>query len=169
MPGRSASSTENSADLAVLRTDAKIPPRARSIAILEHDVLMLISPGDKKIKSLAELKKKKVALLTSGNNLAFVRNVLDIAEGADASSRLQLAPPNSTLDKLFAAGGYGAVIAVDHASAIVKDKNFEQTRQARAVHRERHRRGEGLEPAPSRNSGGNARHRATVLDAADSR
>jgi TRAP-type uncharacterized transport system substrate-binding protein len=115
------------ADLAVLRTDAKIPPRARSIAILEHDVLLLISPGDKKIKSLAELKKKKVALLTSGNNLAFVRNVLDIAEGADASSRLQLAPPNSTLDKLFAAGGYGAVIAVDHASAIVKDKNFEQT------------------------------------------
>jgi TRAP-type uncharacterized transport system substrate-binding protein len=114
------------ADLAVLRTDAKIPPRARSIAILEHDVLMLISPGDKKIKSLAELKKKKVALMTSGNNLAFVRNVLDIAEGTDAASRLQLAPPNATLDKLFSSGGYGAVIAVDHASAIVKDKNFEQ-------------------------------------------
>jgi TRAP-type uncharacterized transport system substrate-binding protein len=114
------------ADLVVLRTDAKIPPRARAIAILEHDVLMLISPGDKKIKSLAELKKKKVALLTSGNNLAFVRNVLDIAEGSDAASRLQLAPPNSTLDKLFASGGYGAVIAVDHASAIVKDKSFEQ-------------------------------------------
>src|ERR1700756_5878584 len=37
------------ADLAVLRTDAKIPPRARSIAILEHDVLMLISPRDQKI------------------------------------------------------------------------------------------------------------------------
>ena len=115
------------ADLAVLRTDAKIPPRARSIAILEHDVLMLISPGDKKIKSLAELKKKKVAVLASGGNLAFVRNVLDIAEGSDAASRLQLAPPNTTLDKLFASGGYGAVIAVDHASAIVKDKNFEQS------------------------------------------
>lgn len=114
------------ADLAVLRTDAKIPPRARSIAILEHDVLMLISPGDKKIKSLAELKKKKVAVMTSGNNLAFVRNVLDIAEGTDATSRLQLAPSNATLDKLFGSGGYGAVIAVDHASAIVKDKNFEQ-------------------------------------------
>jgi hypothetical protein len=87
---------------------------------------MLISPGDKKIKSLAELKKKKVAVLASGNNLAFVRNVLDIAEGSDATSRLQLAPANATLDKLFASGGYGAVIAVDHASAIVKDKNFEQ-------------------------------------------
>src|SRR5450755_3179149 len=45
------------ADLAVLRTDAKIPPRARALAILEHDVLLLISPGGKKIKSLAELKK----------------------------------------------------------------------------------------------------------------
>jgi TRAP-type uncharacterized transport system substrate-binding protein len=115
------------AHLAVLRTDAKIPSRARSIAILEHDVLMLISPGDKKIKSLAELKKKKIAVLTSGNgNIAFVRSVLDIPDGADANSRLQPAPPNSTLDKLLASGGYGAVIAVDHASAIVKDKSFEQ-------------------------------------------
>src|ERR1700743_2243309 len=73
------------ADLAVLRTDAKIPPRARSIAILEHDVLMLISPGDKKIKTLAELKKKKIALLTSSiSNLAFVRNVLDMPDAGTA-------------------------------------------------------------------------------------
>ncbi len=116
------------ADLAVLRTDAKIPPRARTIAILERDVLMLISPGDKKIKSLAELKKKKIALLTSGNaNVAFIRNVLEIPDGSDAASRLQLAPPNSTLEKLFSSGGYGAVIAVDHASAIVKDKSFEKS------------------------------------------
>jgi TRAP-type uncharacterized transport system substrate-binding protein len=116
------------AELAVLRTDAKIPPRARSIAILEHDVLMLLSPGDKKIKSLAELKKKKIAMLTSGNaNLAFIRSVLEIPEGSDAASRLQLAPPNSTLEKLFAPGAYGAVIVVDHASAIVKDKSFEQS------------------------------------------
>jgi TRAP-type uncharacterized transport system substrate-binding protein len=116
-----------SADLAVLRTDARIPPRARSIAILEHDVVMLISPGDKKIKSLAELKKKKIALVTSGNsNVAFVRNVLEMPDGSDAGSRLQLAPPNSALDKLLATGGYGAVIVLDHASAIVKDKSFEQ-------------------------------------------
>jgi TRAP-type uncharacterized transport system substrate-binding protein len=115
------------ADLAVLRTDTRIPPRARSIAILEHDVLMLISPGEKKIKSLAELKKKKIALLTSfSNNLAFARHVLEIPDGSDANSRLQLAPANSTLDKLFSSG-YGAVIAIDHASAIVNDKNFEQS------------------------------------------
>ena len=45
------------ANLAILRTDARIPPRARSIAILEHDLFLLISPNGKKIKSIAELKK----------------------------------------------------------------------------------------------------------------
>ena len=115
-------------DLAVLRTDTKIPPRARALAILEHDLLLLISPGEKKIKSLAELKKKKIAVMTSGNaNVAFIRSLLEIPEGSEASSRLQFAPPNSTLDKLFSSGGYGAVIAVGHASAIVKDKSFEQS------------------------------------------
>src|SRR3979411_1478663 len=47
------------ADLAVLRTDAKVPSRARALAILEHDVLLLLSPGKQKIKSLADLKQKK--------------------------------------------------------------------------------------------------------------
>jgi TRAP-type uncharacterized transport system substrate-binding protein len=115
------------ADLMVLRTDAKVPPRARALAILEHDVLLLISPGGKKIKSLAELKKKKIAVLTDGDNGAvFVRNLLDISDNSDAAARVQLAPPNSTLDRLFESGGYGAVIAIAHASTLVKDKSFEQ-------------------------------------------
>jgi TRAP-type uncharacterized transport system substrate-binding protein len=115
------------ADLAVLRTDAKVPLRARALAILEHDVLLLISPGSKKIKSLAELKKKKIAVLADGESAtAFVRNMLEMAESPDASSRLQVAPPTSTLDKLFAPGGYGAVIAIAHASTMMKDKRYEQ-------------------------------------------
>jgi TRAP-type uncharacterized transport system substrate-binding protein len=115
------------ADLAVLRTDAKVPPRARALAILEHDVLLLISPGNKKIKSLAELKKKKIAVLADGDSAAaFVRNVLEIADSSDAPSRVQTAPPNSTLDKLFASGGFGAVIAIAHTSTIMKDKRYEQ-------------------------------------------
>jgi TRAP-type uncharacterized transport system substrate-binding protein len=115
------------ADLAVLRTDAKIPPRARALAILEHDVLLLISPGNKKIKSVAELKKKKIAVLADGdNNLAFVRNTLEISDTTDAGSRVQMAPPNSTFDKLFGPGGYGAIIAIAHASKVVKDKSYEQ-------------------------------------------
>jgi len=116
------------ADLAVLRTDARVPPRSRALAILEHDIFLLISPGGKKIRSLAELKKKKIAVLADADNsAAFVRNLLDISESSDAPSRVQTAPPNSTLDRLLAPGGnYGAVIALAHASTIVKDKRYEQ-------------------------------------------
>src|SRR6202171_5914107 len=114
------------ADLAVLRTDAKVPSRARALAILEHDVLLLLSPGKQKIKSLAELKKKKIAVLADGDNsAAFVRNIFEISDSSDAASRVQMAPPNSTFDKLLASGGYGAVIAIAHASTIVKDKRYE--------------------------------------------
>jgi TRAP-type uncharacterized transport system substrate-binding protein len=119
------------ADLAVLRTDAKVPPRARAIAILEHDVLLLLSPGSKKIKSLAELKKKKIAVLADGeDNAAFVRKILEISGNSDATSRIEMAPPNSPFDKLFASGGYGAAIAILHASTIVKDKRYEQYAKA---------------------------------------
>ena len=115
------------ADLVVLRTDARVPLRARALAVLEHDLVLLISPGSKKIKSLAELKKKKIAVLADGDSTAaFVRNALEIADSPDASSRVQTAPLNSTLDKLFASGGYGAVVAIAHASTIVKDKRYEQ-------------------------------------------
>jgi TRAP-type uncharacterized transport system substrate-binding protein len=116
------------ADLAVLRTDAKVPPRARALAILEHDVLLLISPGGKKIKSLAELKKKKIAVLADAeNSVAFVRTILEISDNADGGARVQMAPPNSTIERLFASGGYGAAIAIAHASKIVKDKSYEQS------------------------------------------
>jgi hypothetical protein len=37
-----------------------------------------------------------------------------------------MAPPNSTFDKLFAPGGYGAAIAIAHASTIIKDKSYER-------------------------------------------
>ena len=115
------------ADLVVLRTDAKVPPRARALAVLEHDLMLLISPGDKKIKSLAELRKKKIAVLADGDSgTAFIRNALEISDGADASSKVQPVPPNSTLDKLLAPGGYGAIVAIAHASTLVKDKRYEQ-------------------------------------------
>jgi TRAP-type uncharacterized transport system substrate-binding protein len=115
------------ADLAVLRTDAKIPPRARVFAILEHDELLLLGPGAKKIGSLAELKKKKIAVVGDGDaNLAFVRSLLETPDGSDAAKSVQMAPPNTTPEKLFAAGGYSAVVVIAHASKIVKDKSYEQ-------------------------------------------
>jgi hypothetical protein len=38
-----------------------------------------------------------------------------------------MAPPNSTFDKLFASGGYGAAIAIAHTSKIIKDKSYAQS------------------------------------------
>jgi TRAP-type uncharacterized transport system substrate-binding protein len=114
------------ANLAILRTDAKIPPRARAVAILEHDVLLLVSLAAKKIKTVAELKKKKIAVVAENeSSVTLIRTILDLADAPDAATRIQMAPPNVTLDKLFSSG-FGAVIAVVHASRTVKDKNFEQ-------------------------------------------
>ncbi|HEY2246180.1 MAG TPA: TAXI family TRAP transporter solute-binding subunit [Bradyrhizobium sp.] len=115
------------ADLTVLRTDAKVPPRARAIAILEHDVVLLLSPGSKKIKSFDDLKKvKKIAVWADGDNSAsFVRNIFGFTESPDTASKVQVAPPGSTLDKLFASG-FGAVIAVVHTSKVMHDKSYEQ-------------------------------------------
>ena len=61
------------ANLAILRTDAKIPPRARTVAILDHDVLLLLSPGGKKIKTIADLKKKKIAVLADSESSVTLR------------------------------------------------------------------------------------------------
>jgi TRAP-type uncharacterized transport system substrate-binding protein len=114
------------ANLAILRTDAKIPSRARAVAILEHDVLLLISPAGKKIKTVAELKKKKIAVVAdSESSVTLIRNVFELSDTPDAAARVQMAPPGSTFDKLFTSG-FGAVIAVVHASRAVKDRSYEQ-------------------------------------------
>jgi TRAP-type uncharacterized transport system substrate-binding protein len=114
------------ANLAILRTDAKIPARARAIAILEHDVVLVLSPGGKKIKSIADLKKKKIAVLADGeNSVTFVRNALELSDSPDAALRVQMAPPNMPFDKMFASG-FGAVVAIEHTSKIMKDKAYEQ-------------------------------------------
>ncbi|GIQ71571.1 TAXI family TRAP transporter solute-binding subunit [Bradyrhizobium sp. RD5-C2] len=114
------------ATLAILRTDARVPPRARAIAILEHDLVLVLSPGGKKIKSLTELKRKKIAVVGDGeNSVNFVRSALEISDNPDAAQRVQQAPPNTPLDKLFASG-FAAVVAIEHASKIIKDKTYEQ-------------------------------------------
>ena len=115
------------ADLAIVRTDAKVPPRARALAILDHDFILLLSPGNKKIKSFDDLKKqKKIAVLADGDGSAsYVKGLFDLADNTDIASRVQIAPPGSTVDKLFASG-FGAVIVVAHASKVMKDKAYEQ-------------------------------------------
>ena len=80
-----------------------------------------------------------------------------------------MAPPNSTLDKLFAPGGYGAVIAIAHASTIVKDKRFEQYARRGGFTLNAIDESKALAQAKSRDIGGNAGDRHAVLLAGDSR
>jgi len=114
------------ANLAVLRTDTKVPPRARAIAILDHDLVLVFTPGGKKIKSAAELKKKKVALIAENeNNAAFIRNILELPDNPAAAPLVQVMPPGTPFDKLFASG-FAAVVAIAPASKLMKDKSYEQ-------------------------------------------
>ena len=157
------------ANLAILRTDAKIPPRARAVAILEHDVVLLISPGGKKIKTVAELKKKKIAVLADNeSSVTLIRNILELSDTPAAARGSRWRRRVSTLDKLFASG-FGAVIAIAHASRTVKDKSYEQYCQARRLHPERDRRGEGADPEISGPFRRNDRGRHAVGLAGDPR
>ncbi len=114
------------ANLAVLRTDAKVPPRARAVAILDHDVVLVFTPGGKKIKSAVELRKKKVALIADNDNsAAFIRNILELTDNPATAPLVQVVPPGSPLDKLFASG-FAAAIAIAPASKLMKDKSYEQ-------------------------------------------
>ncbi len=115
------------ANLAVLRTDARVPPRARAVAILDHDVLLLMSPAGKKIKSAADLKKKKVAIIAENEaGAAYIRNILELTDSNPATAPLiQVVPPGSPVDKLFASG-FAAAIAIVPASRLVRDKGYEQ-------------------------------------------
>ncbi|MCP4620424.1 MAG: C4-dicarboxylate ABC transporter substrate-binding protein [Bradyrhizobium sp.] len=114
------------ANLAVLRTDAKVPARARAVAILDRDVVLVLTPGGKKIKSLAELRKKKVAVIAdSESGASFIRGVLELSDSPAAAPLMQLVPPGSAIDKLFASG-FAAAIAIVPASKLIKDKSYEQ-------------------------------------------
>src|ERR1700743_3393756 len=87
---------------------------------------MLLSPGSKKIKSFDDLKKiKKIAVWADGDNSAsFVRSIFGFTDSPDMAARVQVAPPGSTLEKLFASG-FGAVIAVAHTSKVMQDKSYD--------------------------------------------
>lgn len=114
------------ANLAVLRTDARVPARARAVAMLDHDLVLLFSPSGKKIKSLAELKKKKIAIIADNDSgAAFIRSILELSDGSAATPLVQVVSPGTPVDKLFAAG-VAAVVTIAPASKIMKDKSYER-------------------------------------------
>ena len=115
------------ADLAILRTDSKIPFRARAVAVLENDLLLMLSPKGKKITSLASLKGKKIAVLGDDDrNEAMLRRTLLSYDLASQGTTIQTVPTDSPLDKLLAPNGFATVIAIEHLTKIAHDKRYEE-------------------------------------------
>lgn len=114
------------ADLVILRTDQKVPGRARAIAIVEKDYILLLSPKGRKIANLEGLRGKKIAVLgADGRNEALIRRALETYV-ANPRTSIQTVPPSSPIDKLFAPNGYAAVIAIDNAARISSERSYEQ-------------------------------------------
>ena len=100
--------------------------RARAVAVLDHDLLLVLSPGGKKIKSAADLKKKKVAILADNESgAAFIRSILELTDNAAASPLVQVFPLASPIDKLFVSG-FAAAVTIAPASKVMKDKSYQQ-------------------------------------------
>ncbi|MHB8885533.1 MAG: TAXI family TRAP transporter solute-binding subunit [Methylovirgula sp.] len=54
---------QDRADLAVVRTDIAMPTNGQSVLIMRKNLVILIAPGDSKLKNVADLKGHKVGVL----------------------------------------------------------------------------------------------------------
>jgi TRAP-type uncharacterized transport system substrate-binding protein len=114
------------ADLAILRTDVKIPSRARTVAILDREVVLLLSPKNRKIANIAALKGKKIAVIGDDRDAAVLRRLLETYDLTSAKTTLTTLPAGTQLNPMLASGEYGAVVVIDHLSRLARDKSFER-------------------------------------------
>jgi TRAP-type uncharacterized transport system substrate-binding protein len=115
------------ADLAVLRTDQKVPGRARAVAVLDKDLVLLLSPKGKKIANLEALKGKKIAILGNDDrNESFFRRAVSAYDIANPRTSLHTVPTTSAIDKLLAPNAFAAVIMIENAARLGKDRSFER-------------------------------------------
>lgn len=113
------------ADLAILRTDGKVPSRARAIAILDRDVVLLLSKKAK-VKTVAGLKGQKIAVRgTDDSNETLLKSVLAPYDTAATPFRFQTVGVDIPLEKLLLTD-FSAVVAIEHLSTLARDKRFEQ-------------------------------------------
>ncbi|OAN52179.1 C4-dicarboxylate ABC transporter [Paramagnetospirillum marisnigri] len=104
--------THREADLAIIRTDdRKIPTNARALAVLEQEVLLLISAKRAKMSTLADLQGRKVAVIgRDGRNEAFLRRLLEQYKFDFAKTEIKTHPPGTQMDKLIPAQADLAVL-----------------------------------------------------------
>ena len=95
--------------------------------------MLLLSPKGKKLANLEALKGKKIAILGNDDrNEAFIRRALSSYDIANPRTSLQTVPAASAIDKLLAPNGFAAVIAIENAARIAKERTFERMAKSQA-------------------------------------
>ncbi|GAC1332383.1 MAG: TAXI family TRAP transporter solute-binding subunit [Beijerinckiaceae bacterium] len=119
--------TRGEADLGFVRTDQKVPSTARSLALIEHFVFLLISPKGSKITALNDLKGKKVALITSESGAdALFRAILEASQVEAARVTLTLVPGDTPVEGLFGRDQYQAGVMFVSLSTLAATKRFDR-------------------------------------------
>jgi len=107
------------ADFAILRTDSKIPSHARAIAVLENEALLLFGGHGGKLKSLAGLAGKRVAVMEEDSrNEVLIQQILGQDHPGTPHVTLQSVASSADIEKLLGPGGYDFVIALAPISQI---------------------------------------------------
>ncbi|MDE2361948.1 MAG: hypothetical protein KGM42_04650 [Hyphomicrobiales bacterium] len=115
---------QRKADLAIVRSDSKVPARARAVAILDHALLVVGAPRKEKPKSFAALKGKRIAMIgEDARDGGLVNDILSYYDATPQASGPQLEQHRpEDWPRLFDPGGPAAVFWVIRKSAISTDK-----------------------------------------------
>jgi TRAP-type uncharacterized transport system substrate-binding protein len=118
--------SRDGADLAILRTDARIPSHARAVAILEHEILLIIGHSKSELTGIEGLRGKKLAVLgDSGRNENLLRQILEVYDVNASATPLRTVPTTSSLEKLLSPGNFDFVLAFEPVSQIAATRDFD--------------------------------------------
>jgi TRAP-type uncharacterized transport system substrate-binding protein len=113
------------ADLAVVRSDASLPPNAATALILEHHLLVVIIPAGSEVANIADLKGKRVV---------FVDLASDGGGSLLAALEEQYALPSQTLARTpLDANELAARLAKKEIDAVLAFGRFDSPQMSRVV------------------------------------
>lgn len=123
---------QQEADLVILRTDERrIPAWTRAVAILEQEVVLLITPPKSRFKSLADLDRLKVVVVgRDGRNEALLRRLLEQYKHDSRRVDIRTVPPGMSLETLLApGGGVDLAVVVEPLSRLSGAEDFRELEQ----------------------------------------
>lgn len=105
-------------DLLITRSDALPAKHARALAILDHQVLVMLQAKSRS-QSLTDLKGAKIFTLdSSGATEKFLRKLLSTAGVETANLTIAAASPSDNFGKMLGSGGYNAFATFETLSRI---------------------------------------------------